>query len=105
MNTQLPDPRDMLPKCQIENHPLCRTSVCVDGWTIAELQYYVDWAISVCRQRDFRLQGIGLPGPALRVLSDCEPDVLGLMGSYEDISLFVHEDYPIVAELELVFNC
>lgn len=84
---------------------MCRASICVDGWTIAQLQAYVDSAILVCRQRDFRIQGIGLPGPALKVLSDCEPDVLCLMGSYQDIPLYVHDDYPVLAELELVFDC
>jgi hypothetical protein len=84
---------------------MCRLSICVNGWTVADLQNYMNSAILVCRERGFTIQAIGLPGPEMRTISDREPDVLGLMGSYQGFRLYVQDDYPVGAELEFVFAC
>jgi hypothetical protein len=100
--TVLPSAQDWLPRMRLGKR-LFRTSIDVGGLTMAELRTYLDDAIAVCRERGFDLREIGLPGAALRVLSD-QPPVLGLMGEYRGMALYVHYDYPLASFLELAVS-
>lgn len=99
----IPNPRDWLPTRQTGER-LYRTSIGVNDLTIQELKGVLDEAVAVCEERGFAIQGIGIPGPALRALSDVPPDVLGLMGQYHGIALYSQDDYPVASVLELAFN-
>jgi hypothetical protein len=99
----IPSPKDWLPRVRFGKR-LCRTAMDVSGLTVLELRTYLDDAIAVCRERGFALRQIGVPGPALQVLSDGPLDVLGLMGQFRGIALYVQDDYPIASFLELAFN-
>jgi hypothetical protein len=76
----------------------------VSGLSVQQLGNYLDDAIAICRERGFDLRQIGVPGPALQVLSDGPLDVLGLMGQYHGIGLYVQDDYPVASLLELWFS-
>ena len=99
----LPNPRDWLPAKRIDDR-LLRTSIAVGDLTIQDLKGVLVEAFAVCEERGFAIQGIGVPGPALRALSDVPPNVLGLMGQYHGIPIYVQEDYPVASVLELAFS-
>lgn len=99
----LPNPRDWLPARQTGGR-FYRTSIDVNDLTIQELKGVLDEAVAVCEERGFAIQGVGLPGSALPALSDVPPDVLGLMGQYHGIALYVQDDYPVASILEFAFN-
>ena len=98
----LPKPREWLPVSNFGER-LCRTSIDVTGLTIQELAVYLDQVLTVCRDRCFYVQGIGLPAPALRELTDVPPGAFDPTGQYCGILLYAQDDYPVPI-LELAFN-
>lgn len=96
-------PQEWIPRGRLGKR-LCRTSIDVSDLTTQQLRTYLDDAIAVCRERGFDLVQIGVPGHALQLLSDEPLDVLGLMGQYRGVALYVQDDYPVASLLELGFS-